>query len=901
MRALSLCILTMWTCAAFGQADDVWHGVLSTEETHPSLLCGADEVPLMQERFQREPYSQWWASVRGRSDLVSLAFTWCMTGDEEKGKAAREQLLRAYPSGYHCSCGVADALQAVAEAYDLLYHYKGLTPRDHRVIRAKIAAACERMYLSALETGNGQHPGNQRTRGICALGTAAIVLRGYKDAAHTPRDWLQRALDGIRQEANLEFWRPDGMFIEGPGYSAFTLGVMLPFARYYERACGRWMFSEPRLRNALLYLVHQTQPDGVTTSMGTTNMCNVVAGLKLAVGAGSPEDQALVQWAVLRWGSLADGDLRELCLYDADVHPSTEATGTTQFFPTSQEAAMRSDWGSHAVAFWFKGKDPWLAGGHTVYSHGDVGSFVLHAYGELLAVDAGYDHWVSYNLYPPELHNTLLVDGQGPVNATPGVLENPVDATALRAGDITSQYGGVDLRRTLLLADGRYVVIADDVKADAEHEYQWQVHTPVSREGGSVAIEGNRATWTGFDPRSGNPGRVSVQATWAGPVGLATMDKSRWQPYDPDPVNGSYDNWAIVAKRKSGSVRYLAALCPYPTGSEVPAVETPQATGGLALTVTEGPVTDTFLAAEGPEVSLGALKSTARTVAVRLRDGQVERVYQNGPGRVEHGGRRLCEIAGTQTGAVALQMAALTEGPVRRRGFVCGPAGMVTSVSAEVADGPVFFRGPDGAWQELVRERKGEGVSVTLPVDLTQGAPVVVMAEGQTPSVDRTAPRPAELMIAGEARPAGELVSLGRLEGPLGKVSIRYADDESGLWPQAVRATVDGLPLGGLTVDDNGELSLDLSAVTSLRDHELVLAVPDRAPVPNVARFLLTWSLAPLLRNGGFEARRAATRPMHGHWEPGRGTRTRSTNCGPSPTLHTAGAVACGCAASRGI
>ena len=69
MRALSLCILTMWTCAAFGQADDVWHGVLSTEETHPSLLCGADEVPLMQERFQREPYSQWWASGRGRSGL----------------------------------------------------------------------------------------------------------------------------------------------------------------------------------------------------------------------------------------------------------------------------------------------------------------------------------------------------------------------------------------------------------------------------------------------------------------------------------------------------------------------------------------------------------------------------------------------------------------------------------------------------------------------------------------------------------------------------------------------------------------------------------------------------------------------------------------------------------------
>ena len=48
----------------------------------------------------------------------------------------------------------------------------------------------------------------------------------------------------------------------------------------------------------------------------------------------------------------SDDDDRELCLYDADVLPSTGAARTTQFFPTSQEAAMRSDWGSHAVACW---------------------------------------------------------------------------------------------------------------------------------------------------------------------------------------------------------------------------------------------------------------------------------------------------------------------------------------------------------------------------------------------------------------------------------------------------------------------------------------------------------------------------------------------------------------------
>ena len=117
---------------------------------------------------------------------------------------------------------------------------------------------------------------------------------------------------------------------------------------------------------------------------------------------------------------------------------------------------MRSEWSRNSVALWFKGKDPWLARTHRVYSHGDVGSFVLHAYGELLAVDAGYDHWVSYDLYPPELHNVLLVDGEGPVNETPGLLENALDAGFMQAGDIASEYCGIKHRRTFLMVDDTY-------------------------------------------------------------------------------------------------------------------------------------------------------------------------------------------------------------------------------------------------------------------------------------------------------------------------------------------------------------------------------------------------------------------------------------------------------------
>jgi hypothetical protein len=830
---------------------DVWRVDGMPAERHPCLLFSAAELPAIQARIEQPPYSTWWAGIRGSQDMVSQALTWRLTGDEAKAQAVRERLLRCNPTGYHCSCGVADALQGVAEAYDLLYDYPGLSETDHRVIRAKIANACERLYLSALESGAGQHPGNQRTRGICALGSAAMVLAGYEDAAHTPREWLQRALDGIHEDRNLEFWRDDGMFIEGPTYSAFTLSVMLPFARYYDNFTGRWLFDDPRLRNALQYLIYVTQPDGNCNAMGTTNMMNVVNSLRLCLGAGDAADQAAYRWVLEEWGSISGG-VREFCLFDEAVKPSIASLPTTRIFPVSQEISWRSEWSRNALALWVKGKDPWIAATHPVYSHADPGSFVLHAYGELLAVDAGYDHWVSYDLYPANLHNTLLVDGEGPGQDTPAVLENIIDADYLRSADVVMEYAGIKLRRTFLLIEDQFVAIVDDIESAADHDYTWQIQTPVSRATGEVTVDGNQATWTGFDPRTDNAGQVELDAYFAGDVAVEAVEGARWQPFGADPKTDSFDNWSVVARQRGTSVRFLTVLYPHPTGSPKPHIIRPEDPAEVSLFVGGSPEGGTLIEALKPGQPSRVPEASGRVV-VRRWVSPLHWAYVAGPGRVVERGDTVVRIDGP--GAAASPVPDGSGPPPAV--YVAGPAGMMVrgSVGPDEPDAAADYR---LLWKDSGLDASAEidaqGWRFEVPADRPGPSAVISLhrsTEFEPPPPPATV---TAVRVDGTEVPVRELVDLGRLAQPPRKVEVQFAGPRGELVAADYTTREDGRrrwdPLGSFR---EGRLSLELGELAEPVDHEVTVLLRHGAPLPASSLFNLRFSLRPLLANGGFE------------------------------------------------
>lgn len=867
--AMAGMLLALWLPQQ-GQQEppSVWRIKEMPAEHHPCLLFSAEQLPAIRERMQRLPYLAWWESIRTSDDMVSQALTWRLTGDEEKAKAVRERLLQCNPTGYHCCCGVADALQGVAEAYDLVYDYPGLSDTDHRVIRAKIANACERLYLSALETGPGQHPGNQRTRGLCALGTAALVLADYRESAHSPKEWLQRALNGIHDDRNLEFWRDDGMFIEGPGYSAFTLSIMLPFARYYHNFTGQWLFDDPRLRNALQYLVYVTMPDGYCNPVGTTNMYNVVNSLGLAVGAGNVRGQAAFRWALDEWGALSGGP-REFCLFDDSVEPSVSALPACRFFPVSQEAAWRTEWSNHALSLWFKGKDAWLANNYPVYSHADVGSFVLHAYGELLAVDAGYDHWVSYDLYPAVLHNTLLVDGGGPGSDTPGVIENVIEAEFVKAADVTATYAGIRIRRTFMMIEDEFVVIADDIDSPEEHEYTWQLHTPVSSETGSINVEGNHAWWTGFEPRTNTPGRAALHVWWAGDVQVEAVKSSRWQPFDADPKRGSYNNWNVIARQRGCNVKFLAVLYPQPRSGVWAQVPEPVlSAAGMEVFVPDKSGGGTHILMGDWGADSGQPEGSAGRLIVTHEVGALKWMYVGGPGRIVDKGRKLLELSGPGAVAATVSYDEKEQPTISQVYAHCPPS--ATIIIAAPEQRPMLAVLPSGHVLGEFAPRDPFEVALPLPDGLT--GPVSFRPQSHARPWGAVVPYGVKsVRIDGTYLPPRELVDLGRVPEAPQQVEVGFGPPRTKQETFSGIVRLNGRRLGVIkALRIGGPIEVTLPKINEAADHELVVTLlQDNIWHPR-PQFNLRFSLKPLLENGGFEET--------GGWSFGDWSRNEQTN-----------------------
>lgn len=548
---------------------DMWHAQLPERERHPFLFYDESDRPQMLERLEREPWAGWWKDWQQIATRSKLAVRWWLLGNEEDARLCKLDLLkrpirRQRPQGYLEPSSHSFADYVVA--YDVLAAWDELGPEEHRVIRNRIAAEADHYYTVLRDDPRGgANYGNQRTLAASALGMAALTLCEYGDSANKPAQWLRRALYEIRREENFWFFRPDGLFVEGTGYTDYANMQFVPFAIALERATGRYLFEDPRLRQWLVFAAYQMTANGEVIPWGT---CESRCGLGFfSLLSNRRYGRDLAPLFHRAFNLSTNPSLRPnhvpiaLARYELDT--AGEPPPASRAFPQSQTVVLRADWGHESVAAWFAGKDgTWpLDYRYETYSHGDSGHFVLAAWDEVLAADSGYDHWQSRDYYDAEFHNVILIDGQGPQRDTPGKMSDVRIEGPLRHATMTTSYQGCTVRRTLALVRDRYVVLLDRISADAEHDYAWQLRSTCPPETPGTRLGKREVTWPGLSAdhwRSLEPGRTQL-TTVVPPFSELTLEKGRWRPISRV---SEFANQVAVARWRDGSTTALFALIP---------------------------------------------------------------------------------------------------------------------------------------------------------------------------------------------------------------------------------------------------------------------------------------------------------------------------------------------------
>lgn len=545
-----------------------WQPVLPAHERHPFLFFEDTDRERMRQRIHQSPYSVWWQELHEHPVRSSPAFIWWLTGDEAAAQQARDDLVhnsiwRQTPQGYlePSSHHLADAV----EAYDLLAAWKGLDAPSAKAIRRRIADEADHYYEALSNVAGGRNYGNQRVLAASALGMAALTLCEYSGSRHTPKEWLTRALHEIRREENFWFFRPGGLFVEGLGYTNYMNVQFVPFAIAYERVSGQYLLDDPRLKEWLDFAAYQVQANGDYILWGTCETEDKLSFFVLLANRRYGRDRAALYHRLADTGPMSSVHPYHahmaLALYEPGV--SGRVPSPSRAFPASQTVVLRSGWEPESVGVWFAGKEAsWpYPRFYPTYSHADTGNFVLVARNEVLAADSGYDHWHSRDYYGPEFHNLPLIDGQGPGADKPGILSDIVTTGKVQHATMTANYAGCALRRTLALVRGRYVVVADNLHADREHDYQWQVRSACPPDFPGTTRTERSVTWSGLSPdgwRNLEAGQMEL-TTVVPPFTHLSLGKGRWRPMSDRP---EFINQVAKAQWRAAATTALFVLLP---------------------------------------------------------------------------------------------------------------------------------------------------------------------------------------------------------------------------------------------------------------------------------------------------------------------------------------------------
>lgn len=470
------------------------------------------------------------------------------TERELVGDRVRELLLHAFPhsrlrfsdpelGGWDRDISSSEELLQYVTAYDTLegagYDFGG----DEAAIVERLVSHASELYEDYVRNGPGArlHQNNHRSKTGASLAAAAVALAEYEPAPGSdpeglrdPAAWLGYGLDQVDTIMRHALVAGDGAYGEGPFYLRFASENLLPFLRAWDRLMGGAdlevdqgergvlripsLWSHPLFARSLRWELDMTLPEGYLAPIDDGNPYRFY----YFGAAGGPvrRDAAAFAW---RWSTAdepyeTDGNVDlgadSIVAFDDAVVPAPPEGSPTAFYHEGGNAIFRSDWtrrgvvaialGEHGPASEFGRNRDGLGLSPQSHEHAEPGAFLLHAFGERLALDPGY---VSFGqrtrVNRPEHHNMILVEDRGPQDflgtslawgldpAGPvpflghATLHDTLDTGFLDAARVTTSYGlrPAHVQRRFLFADDRYLVLADQVSSEAgPQRYSWLLH-----------------------------------------------------------------------------------------------------------------------------------------------------------------------------------------------------------------------------------------------------------------------------------------------------------------------------------------------------------------------------------------------------------------------------------------
>lgn len=421
--------------------------------------------------------------------VLTLGLMWLLTGETRYRDRAKAELFAvcAFPDWTGDKFLVtAETAFGAAIGYDWLFDSLTVSERDRiaqaivdKAVRPGLAqfAAPSPPYWTTTAMN-----WNLVCNGALMIAALAVLESGGREAAELFRLCRASVPVGLRE------YRPDGGWVEGPGYWHYATQYAIYLLDSLETALGTdlGLDGSPGLSRTGFFRLHAAGPSGKL--------------FNFADSADAHSGGYWLLWLAKRFHHPIDAWIEQ---QQRKIHPmdllwfDETARGPLDLpegarFRAAGVVMLRGDWRDPDTTYLgIKG------GANDACEHGhyDLGSFVLDCRGVRWAMDLGPDDYGLPGYFKPQMrsryyrtatigHNTLVIDGE----CQPATARARIVGLDLRAAvpwvtiDLSAAYPGCrHVARGFAMIERRHVLVVDEIVPDKSlSSVDWQMHTAAS-------------------------------------------------------------------------------------------------------------------------------------------------------------------------------------------------------------------------------------------------------------------------------------------------------------------------------------------------------------------------------------------------------------------------------------